>query len=120
MSAVYDFVNTNTVRRALEQGATFDRTFTADIGGTPINFTGYTARMKVRANASATAIIDLTTTNGGIVLGGALGTIQLLMTASATALLVPGMYKYDLELVSGSTVTRYLEGKFEVTAEMTK
>jgi len=105
-----------------EQGATFTRTITWNTSaGTPVNLTGYTARMQVRADYDAsTALLDLTTENGGITLGGALGTIVLTATATATAALSSGSYVYDLELVLGSTVTRLVQGSFVVNAEVTR
>jgi hypothetical protein len=43
-----------------------------------INLTGYTARMQVRSTLeSAEALIELTTANGRIALGGSAGTITL-------------------------------------------
>lgn len=105
-----------------EQGATFTRTITwKNSAGTPINLTGYTARMQVRREYSATvADLTLTTENGGITLGGALGTIVLSAQASTTASLAAGSYVYDLELVLGNVVTRLVQGNFLVNAEVTR
>lgn len=62
----------------------------------------------------------MSTGNAGIVLGGALGTIDLFLSASATTALTPGVYYYDLKLTSGAgVVTRLLEGVFEITAGVT-
>lgn len=105
-----------------EQGATFSRqVLWKDSLGVPINLTGFTGRMQLRKSYnSLTYIISLTTENGGITLGGVLGTIDILMTASQTAAITAGNYLYDLELVNGSTVYRLLSGSIEVTAEVTK
>lgn len=107
---------------ASEQGATFTRTITwKDNAGSPINLTGYTARMQVRDDYSSTsAVLTLTTENGGITLGGSAGTIVLTATATATAALTDGDYVYDLELILGSTVTRLIQGSFAVNAEVTR
>jgi len=112
-----------------EQGATFDPVITwrqaANEDGTPgdpVDVTGYIARMQVRPTiASATVTISLTTENDRITLGGVNGEISLLIEDEDTADLVPGSYKYDLELESaGGTVTRLLKGNFKVDPEVTR
>ena len=106
-----------------DQGATFKRTITwTNQAKTPYNLTGYTARMQVRSTAASTEIIlELTTANTRIVLGGAAGTIELTVAANVTTALTPGLYVYDLELVSGGgEVTRLIEGNFNVKAEVTR
>lgn len=106
------------------QGANFDYTLTWQTNGTPVNITGYTARMQVRESYDAgTAIVSLT--NGsGITLGGTAGTIGLSLSATATAALdgTPNVQSiYDLELVSGTGyVTRLVEGRFMVYPEVTR
>jgi tRNA threonylcarbamoyladenosine modification (KEOPS) complex Pcc1 subunit len=106
-----------------DQGATFSRSITwTDSARNPYNITGYTARMHVRetANASST-IVTLTTSNSRITLGGTAGTITLTIAATDTANLTPGLYVYDLELVSGAgVVSRIIEGNFKVKAEVTR
>jgi hypothetical protein len=95
-----------------------------DAAGTVINLTNYTARMQVRSKASApTTILSLTSSvGGGITLGGAAGTIVINIAASGTAALEPGDYVYDLELVNttSTAVTRLIQGKFKVSAEVTR
>jgi tRNA threonylcarbamoyladenosine modification (KEOPS) complex Pcc1 subunit len=105
-----------------EQGATFNRVLTwRDAASALINLTGYTARMQVRADySSTTAILSLTTENSRITLGGALGTITLLVAASDMAALSSGSFVYDLELVNVSTVTRLVQGTFVVNVEVTR
>ena len=103
------------------QGATFTKRLTWTIDDVAVNLTGYTARMKAKDkyNSTCTPVIDITTSNGGIILGGATGTIDLLVSASDTALIYAKDYVYDLELDSGSQVYRIIEGKFIVTPEVT-
>jgi hypothetical protein len=105
-----------------EQGATFTRVLTwRDANDALINLTGYTARMQVRADyASTTTVLSLTTENGKITLGGALGTITLLVSASDMAAITGASFVYDLELVNGSNVTRLVQGNFTVNAEVTR
>jgi hypothetical protein len=113
-------INPGTYNITCPQGATFDRTLTITNGGTAMNLTGYTAAMQVReAAGAATALISLT--NGsGLTLGGTAGTIGITIAATATAGVASGSYSYDLELNSGGTITRLLEGSFNVTGNVTR
>jgi hypothetical protein len=103
------------------QGATFSKQLTWTIEDVPVDLDTYTARMQVREKySSKTPIININTENGGIVLGGEEGTIQLYVDHEVTENIVPKNYVYDIEVVSSSEVTRILEGKFIVTPEVTK
>ena len=103
------------------QGSTFSKQLTWQIDDEPVNLTSYTARMQVREKySSPTKILDLTTENGGIALGGDEGTILINVNATETANIVAKCYVYDLELISSSTVTRLIEGQFMVTPEVTR
>lgn len=106
----------------IEQGATFSQVITYKDVGVAVNLTGYTARMQVRATIeAATALIDLTTANGRIALGGAAGTITLSISAADTEALTAGRGVYDLELVSGSgIVTRLLQGVATISRNVTR
>jgi hypothetical protein len=108
----------------IEQGATFSISVTwKDSNSTPINLTGYTARSQFRKTYEATTtVLDLTTANSGISLGGTAGTITLTASATTTAALTaPSNGVWDLELVSGGgTVTRLLQGAYVVTPEATR
>ena len=106
-----------------EQGADFDRTIYArDSAGTLINLTGKTGRMHVRKDVDATStLIELTSANGRMILGGAAGTVRLLVPAATTATLTKSGV-YDIEIVdpvSGS-VTRILKGEFILDKEVTR
>ena len=103
------------------QGETFNFSFTISTNSTPWDLTGYTARMQVRTTVEATdKLLDLTTTSG-ITLGGAAGTVAITVSATSMSALISGRHVYDIEVVSGGgTVTRILEGKFVVKAEVTR
>ena len=104
----------------IEQGATFSLVITYENpDGTLVNLTGMTARMQVRDPADDSLIVELTTENGRITLGGAAGTVTLSITAADTAALTRGGI-YDLELVNGSEVTRLIQGKASLSEEVTK
>lgn len=106
----------------IEQGTSFNITFTWSVDGTPVDLTGWDARAQVRSMVtSATALLDLTV-GDGITLGDAAGTIALhVPVADTTALPAPFEGVWDLELTSGvNTVTRLLEGGVTVTPEVTR
>lgn len=107
----------------IRQGATFETTITwTDDQGNLINLSGYTAEMQVRYEASdPSPIVNLTSSNGGITLGGAAGTIALLLAASATAALQPYAALYDLKLTSpGGDAQFLLRGNFIVYAAISQ
>ena len=114
-----------------DQGSTWNPTWThKDSAGALVDLTGYAARLQVRESyASETVLLDLTTENGGITLGGVAGTIAPLATATQMAALVvadaPGTPParrcvYDFELVLGAVVKRKLQGTFTVSREVTR
>lgn len=114
-AGVYDIV--------ADQGSTFSRRITwKNSAGTPIDLTGYTAKMQVRETVdSATVLLELSTTNSRITLGGVAGTIDLTASATVMAALAWGQYVYDLELTSaGGVVTRVVMGSFTVSGEVTR
>jgi hypothetical protein len=69
---------------------------------------------------SATADLTLTTANGGIVITGATGTITVTATDEQTEALTPGYYVYDLELTSGSNISRLVQGQITVAEQVTR
>ena len=105
------------------QGATFRKRLTWSApSGTPIDLTGCTARMQVRSDVgSPTALLSLTTENDGIVLGGALGTIELYVSDEDTAAITWDGGVWDLEIVHpGGEVTRLAQGSISVSPEVTR
>lgn len=105
----------------LDQGSTFSLVLTyKDSNGDAINLSGYTARMQMRRNHEDTTLIDLTTENGRIALGGSAGTVTLTIAAGDTAALPPVEGVYDLELVQGSVVDKLLAGTFSIAREVTR
>lgn len=105
----------------INQGSTFSEVYTwKDCDNTPYDLSSYSAKMEVRESASSSAILTL---NSGaeITLGGALGTITILVSATTTGALTAGDYKYDLELTSGAgIVTRLIEGSCTVSPQITQ
>ena len=114
-AANYDF--------EIEQGTTLLKPIVwKDSSGTPVNLTGYTAKMQVRKSASSDEVLlELSNTNGRITLGTSNGTITLVFSPATTSAITWSRGKYDLELTSGSgVVTRLLEGEITVSKEITK
>lgn len=105
----------------IEQKATFKKRLTyRDKLRKPVNLTGFSARMQVR-DAAGPLLADLSAANGKIVLGGTLGTIDLLLTAAETALMTfaaPALYDLKLIAPDGSE-TRMLEGKITLSIGQT-
>lgn len=108
----------------IEQGATFRQMFTWKAGkpAVPVDLTGCTARMQIRADVTAAVpYVSLTTENNGITLGGAAGTILILISATDTALMSWTSGVYDLEIQFGDgTVRRLVEGRVQVSPEVTR
>jgi hypothetical protein len=114
-AAQYDFF--------VEQGATFQKIITWKApNNTPINLSGYTARMQFRRAVRSTDVLySANTENGMITLGGAAGTISITIPASETEGFGFRRAVYDLEVESsGGVVTRLIEGSVELSREVTR
>ena len=95
---------TAAINLEIKQGATFRRGFTwKNRLKKPVDLTGCGARMQIR-NAAGTLLADLSTDTDGIVLGGALGTIDLHIPDEATELMdmsMPGLYDLFIDHPNG-------------------
>lgn len=86
----------------------------------PVDLTDYTARFQVRERPGAPEVLlDLTTENGGIVLGGLAGTIDVTIPESASA----GAWthaEFGLELVppGDAPPIKLLKGSLSITVEL--
>lgn len=111
-------------RIEIVQGATLRDTVTWRAGepSAPVDLTGCTARMQVRDKiASPTVLLELTTENGGISLGGTAGTVTLYLDDEATAAITWTAGVYDLEIVlADGDVRRFLAGVVVVLPEVTR
>ena len=91
--------------------------------GSPLDLTGYTARMQVRGTVgSPDTLFSLTSDlGGGITIIGATGTMTLLVSDSVTAAWTwtYGVYDLEIESPSGET-TRLLKGEVEINSEVTR
>jgi hypothetical protein len=114
-AAQYDF--------AIEQGATTIRSFVwKSSDGTPVDLTGYAARMQVRRSVSAAdVLLEASTFNNRIQLDPLAGRITLVLPADVTAAINWTRGRYDIELVSpDGDVTRLVQGEITVSKEITR
>jgi hypothetical protein len=89
------------------KGATFEERiiYYTDAGQTRRDLTGYSADLTIRDEPNGTPLLVLNTTNGGITLGGVNGSIDLLISGTATALIdwTAGVYDLILTAPTGKT-----------------
>ena len=106
------------------QGATFNQTLFYETGepSAPVNLSTYTAKMHIRSKPESKALIlELSTTNGRIILNETTGSIRLFISASDTAALsVCDKAVYDLELTTGAIETRILQGNVIISPAVTR
>lgn len=108
----------------IDQGATFTKTVTWKTGkpAAPVDLTGCSARMQIREKLESTAVLlELSTTDGRITLGGAAGTVNLRVEAVVTAAITwrTGVYDLEIEFADG-TVRRLFSGPVAVSPEVTR
>lgn len=87
---------------------------------TPVDLTGYTARMSIKDKIGGAVLHSLTTENGGIVIDPAAKTITLSIPAADTEDFTWSRGVYDLEMVSSAgKVTRIISGRIALSREVT-
>jgi len=101
----------------IDQGSTFSTDLTlTDENGDPLSLSGYTANSQIRrwytsSNTTAVFTTSINTTSS---------TISLTLTANQTSNLTFGRYVYDVEITSGSEVSRIVEGIITITPQVTR
>ena len=112
---------TNEWNPTIQQGALFEWSVTLENpDNTAMDLTGYTVRGQLRRTFDSTTIdLDLTTATHISITNAAGGIISLTVDAATTATL-SGSYKFDIELVSGASVYRILQGTMTVSREVTR
>lgn len=119
----------------IEQGTTvnFEIQYT-DSGSNPINLTGYSGKMQIKSNFAddnpttyATLSSSLAPDGTGLNFSGSIGTkpptsgsIGIFISAASSSAFTFTKAKYDLEITSGSTVTRLLQGTITLSKEVTR
>lgn len=103
----------------IDQGATFSSDVTVkDANGNAFDLTGYTAEAKMAKGYNSTR--TRTTMTSTINADPTTGIVTLSLTATETAALdAPARYVYDLEITSGATVTRVIEGIINIRPNVT-
>ena len=103
----------------IDQGSDFALDMTVKESGVPRDLTGFQARAQIRTKKTSTA---LTAEFVCTVPDAVNGNILMSMDNAVTEALEPGRYFYDLEIYSAgdASVTRILEGRAEVRAEVTR
>ena len=106
----------------IDQGAHFERVVTIKNPDNSLyDLSNHTARMQIRTEIDAdSVVIELTTENGRIALGGDDGTITLTILAEDTEnITTDGVY--DIEIIDDSDrVFRVLKGKIRLEPEVTR
>jgi hypothetical protein len=126
-AAQYNFATGGCQGGPLEVGATFSNQLIWQAETppgseiyVPVDITGYTAKMQVKKKVGAPLVLELSTANQRITLDPTNGILNLVVSAADTALLVPGLYRYDLDLTDqAGFVTRFIQGAFEIVGTIT-
>lgn len=115
MAAEYDL--------QIDQGATFRHTFQWEAGEppTPVDLTGCTALLHIRARMrDVSPVLVASTANGKLIIAGP-GSVTIHLTPFDTGLLQTHEGVYDLEITfSNGDVTRLVGGKVYVSLQVTR
>jgi hypothetical protein len=110
----------------MEKGSTFRHKLTWKAGAegaeTPVDLTDATSKMQIRPSISSNTVnLELNTENGGITLGGALGTIHLYVSDTDTTAFTFKKAVYSLEVTLGNGDVRTLvRGNIAAYDEVTR
>jgi hypothetical protein len=119
----------------IEQGSTvnFEIQY-KDSSGNPVDLTGYNGKMMIRSNFAdntpttyATLSSSLASDGTGLNFSGSngstpptSGSIGIYISAASSSAFTFDTAKYDLEIYSGNTATRLLEGMIKLDKEVTR
>lgn len=88
------------VNIAIKKGSTYEHVYTyTDENGTPIDITGWTARMQIRVTIDAATYIYQALSGGDLSIGGVTGEVALSIPEEITAAFTFNAGVYDIELV---------------------
>ena len=119
----------------IEQGATLNLEIQyKDSAGTAVDLTGYSGKMQIRSDYAdnnptthITLSSSLATDGTGLNFSGSNGTtpptsgsIGIYISAASSSVFAFDTAKYDLEITSGSVVTRLLQGDVKLQKEVTR
>lgn len=114
------YVNEPAVRNYIViRGQSFYDAFTIKQNNAAVDLTGWSARERGKRNANdASFDIDLSSDNGGIVLGGSAGTVVRQASPATTRQWPLGDIPYQLEFEHSGAVQTYLVGVYTVLPEV--
>ena len=119
----------------IEQGSTLNFEIQyKDSNNLPVNLTGYSGKMMIRSNyadTNPTTYIILSSSQAadgtGLNFSGSNGTtpptsgsIGIFISAPSASAFTVASARYDLEIASGSIITRLLEGQVSLSKEVTR
>ena len=119
----------------IEQGVTTILEFQyKDANENPIDLTGYSGKMQIKSDFAdnapttyATISSSLYADGTGLIFSGSngstpptSGSIGLYISAASSSAFTFESAKYDLEIYSGSVVTRLVEGTIKISKEVTR
>lgn len=102
----------------VDQGATFSTSvLVKNDDGSAFDLTDYSVAAQIRKSYSSSTAVDFT---ASVADPATAGQINLSLTATQTGTLEEGRYVYDVEVTSGVTVTRVIEGLVTISPQVTK
>ena len=117
----------------VEQGSTVSLQFDlTDSSGNPVDLTGYHARMQIRRTLDSPTVISSISSSvdadgTGLYLTGlskdkplTSGSIGLYISAASSSNFTFSTARYDIELVQGSYVNRFIQGVIRLDKEVTR
>ena len=105
----------------LPQGQTWDTEIVWEADGTPVNLSGWTARMMLRTTTEAASPTVSLSTATSTMTALSNGTIALSFSAISSAAITAATYLYDLEVQNPSgNVRRLMQGRAVVSREITR
>jgi len=102
----------------IEQGSDFSLQLTVQDGGVAKNLTGYSVRGQIRATVDASAIAASFV--GTIADPASSGVMTISLPYTTTDDIAPGLYNYDIELYTASSVQKLIKGSATVLGEVTR
>lgn len=110
----------------LDKGATFRQVITWKAGTqgneTLVDLTGASARMQFRPSVTSDVLLfESTDANGGVILGGTAGTIELFISSTDTSNFTFDSCMYGLEVtLANGDVRHVIRGKITLYAELVR
>jgi len=119
----------------IEQGSTVDFEIQyKDSNNNPVDLTGYSGKMMIRSNYADQSPVTYATLSSSLAADGTglnfsgsngstpptSGSIGIYISAVSSSNFTFNTARYDLEITSGSVVTRILEGQVNLSQEVTR